>query len=82
MNKRGTGLLFGIIVAFMIFASGVLVVNLIKGDVDDARTGLNCSDVTISDGAKLTCLGVDLAIPYFIIAFVSIAGGIVSARFL
>ena len=70
MNKRGQ-MGIAIIIAIMIFLSGMVVINILKPDITLARnvaTGLDCSNASaISDGTKLTCLAVDLTIPYFII---------------
>lgn len=68
----------------MIFLSGIIVINILKPDITLARnttTGLNCSNATaISDGTKLTCLVVDLTIPYFIIIILSAAGGVITNK--
>lgn len=86
MNKKAQGLGIAIIVAITIFIVGILSVNFLKADITTARdptTGLNCSGSdTISDGTKLTCLAVDLTIPYFIILVFSISGGFIVRRFL
>jgi len=68
----------------MIFLSGIIVINILKPEVTLARnvaTGLNCSNAdVISDGTKLTCLAVDLVIPYFIIIIISSAGGVIANK--
>jgi len=79
MNKKGA-LFFSIITAVFVFMVGMVVINLIKPDVTLARNSDNlyCSNVTnISDGTKLTCLAVDLVVPYFIITIVAISIGII-----
>lgn len=85
MNNRGQGLLISVLIGVMIFMAGMLFTNFLKSDVTDARSslvGLDCSNTTISDGNKVTCLGVDLVVPYFIWAVISAAGGVIAARFL
>lgn len=83
MNNRGQ-IGISIIIAMMIFLSGIIVINILKPDITLARntaTGLNCSNATaISDGTKLTCLAVDLTIPYFIVIILSAAGGVVVSK--
>lgn len=84
MNKKAQmGLGFAIVVAIVIFMIGMINVNFIKDEVTRARgsTQMNCSDSTISDGSKLTCLLIDLVVPYFIIIIVATAGGLITARF-
>ena len=79
MNKKGA-LFFSIITAIFIFMVGMVVVNLIKPDVTLSRsaTNLDCTNVTgISDGTKLTCLAVDLVVPYFIITIIAISIGLI-----
>ena len=83
MNRKGSGLLLGLIVAVMLFAIGMLVVNFIKPDLGVAMSSLDCDQTAgnISDGTKVTCLGFSLVVPYFIILIISIAGGIIASKF-
>ena len=82
MNSKGQSLLFAIIGAVMIFMAGMLFLNHVMDDVTLSRTvGFNCDDSTISDGTKLTCLGIDLVIPILIISIVSLSGGLIINRF-
>lgn len=84
MNSKGQGVLMSVVIAALIFMAGMLFMQFLKSDVTDARapTGLDCQNSTISDGNKVTCLGVDIVIPYFILAVISAAGGVIMARFL
>lgn len=82
-GKKGQNLLLSLITAAMIFIAGILVLNHLMGDISLARTvGLDCSSSSISDGTKVTCLGVDLLIPLLIITIVSLAIGAVLSRFI
>ena len=76
MNKKGN-MFFGITVALFIYVIGVLFIPFLVDDVSTFRTEMECSDASISDGAKLSCLVGDLAIPYLILFFVSITLGII-----
>ena len=71
-----------VLVACMIFVAGVIVVNFLKDDISTARDSshLDCTNSSISDGAKVTCLGTDIVVPYFIVIFISAAGGLIAAR--
>jgi len=82
MNKKGSGMLLGIVFAVMIFIVGMLFVNYFFDDVTLAvgTTQLDCDNSAISDGTKITCLGLDLIIPYFIVLVVSAAGGVIISK--
>lgn len=83
MNRKGQNLLLGIITGVMIFMAGMLFLNHLMGEVSLARTvGFDCSSSTISDGTKVTCLGVDLVIPIVMVAIVSTAAGAILSRFI
>ena len=71
-----------VIVGIMIFIIGMMSINFIKDEVTTARdaTNLNCADSTISDASKLTCLAVDLVVPYFIVIVFSLTGAGIIAR--
>ena len=86
MNRKGGATLIAIITAALIFMSGMLMVNFFKSDIDDFREKMGCNsantnDAILSDGSKLVCLGSDLTIPYFIVAVISTAGGVILAKF-
>ena len=82
VNNKGQTLGMVILFAIIIFAFGVLFLNIFLPDVASARTDLDCSNTAISDGNKLACLFVDIAVPYYIWGILSLAGGIALSRFL
>lgn len=84
MNRHGEGLMMAIIIGVLFFAAGVMFINLISDNVTSAEssTGLDCNDLTNSDGTKLTCLATGIAIPYFVLIVFSTAIGVVASRFL
>ena len=81
MNKFAQlGIGFAIVCAIMIFIVGILNVNFIKDEITRARGDAVCS-APDSDGTKLLCLTLDIVLPYFIIIVVSLAGGLILAKF-
>ena len=85
INKRGN-LGVTIVVSITFFVVGLMFINFLTPEIITTRasvTGLNCANASaISDGAKLTCLAVDLVIPYFILLIFSAAGGYITAKFI
>lgn len=82
-NKAQAGIT--IIIAIMIFIVGMSAINLLKPEVTSLResTGLNCVNASaISDGTKLTCLAIDITIPWVIITVFAVAGGLVFTKFI
>ena len=80
MNKKGSAYAV-IIVAFILFTTGLIVANFLKAPIDDARTGLDCANSAgISDGTKFLCLNIDFVMIYFIILIFSIAGGVLADK--
>lgn len=59
----GIGMVFA---CFVIIAAFVLIIP-ISSLIDTARTDLGCNNTSISLGEKLTCLAVDIYLPYFIL---------------
>lgn len=84
MNKKGQTLGIAMIIGITLFIVGMMSINFIKDEVSTVvnAENLDCADSTISDGNKLTCLAVDLVVPYFIVLVLSTAGGIIAARLL
>jgi hypothetical protein len=73
--KRKGNIFFGAVVGLIIFVFGVLIIPFFADDITTTRVALDCTNTSIYDGTKLTCLGTDLVIPYFIWFFVSVAVG-------
>lgn len=71
-----------LLIAAMLFAGGMIFLNPLKESIDTFRTDIECSSATISDGSKVLCLGGDLGIPLFVLAVLSLSGGIVTAKWL
>lgn len=76
MNKKG-GMFLAVAIALLVYITGVLFIPFIVDDVDTARADLDCSNTSISGGTKLTCLQVDLVVPYLIWFFISLALGFI-----
>lgn len=87
-NKAQSGgisaLGFSAVVAIVLFIMGMTLFNFIAPQVDIARNtdNLDCTNPIISDATKLTCLGVDIVVPYYIILIFSAAGGVITYRLL
>lgn len=81
MNKRGQTMPLAILAALGIFIIGFMFVNFLMPEVTTFRADMDCaSAATISDGGKILCLIGDATVPYFIIAVVSLAVGVIVAR--
>lgn len=83
MNSKGQNFLLALITAVFIFAAGMMFLNHIPDDVSAAKViGLDCTNSTISDGNKATCLAADAVVPIVFLAIVSLAGGAILSRFI
>lgn len=76
MNKKGS-LFIGFLFAFFFFLIGIVMLPFMKDGLTDARNDIGCTNSSISDGAKVTCLFVDVGVPYFIIAILVFVGGMI-----
>jgi len=76
MNKRGS-MFFGIAIGIAVWIFGVLLIPFLMSDVTTFRDAMSCSDTTISGGTMLSCLIGDVAIPYLIFFFISLAIGFI-----
>lgn len=74
LNKKG-GAFMTLLIAVVFFMFGVLIIGLLFPLISGTRGDLSCSDNTISSGNKLTCLGIDMLVPAFVISLVLIGGG-------
>jgi hypothetical protein len=74
MNKKG-GIFLSVVIALLIFITGVLFLPFIMDSITNFRSSLDCSNSLISNGEKITCLMGDSVVPYVIWAFTSLALG-------
>lgn len=86
MNKKAEigSIGFSIVIGISLFIVAMAVVNLLTPEITNARaaTALDCTNSSISDGTKLTCLAVDWAIPGYFLAIFAAFGGMVITRLL
>ena len=76
MNKKAN-IYFGVVVAIIVWVSGILILPYIVGDTTTFRIAMDCTNGSISDFSKLNCLAGDSIIPYFIWTLVSLAIGFI-----
>lgn len=65
-NKRGQILLLGMMIAVFVFIFAMITAPVIKEMIDYGRSGMDCTNNSITTGQKLTCIAIDLILPYFI----------------
>jgi len=68
MNRRGQAMLVGVMIAIFVFVFAIICIPALKEVTNLARgtTSLDCTNSSISTGNKMTCLIVDLYLPYFV----------------
>jgi len=83
VGKKSQAAMVGLMIGIFILMMGLIFIDPIKDVITEVRgtTQLDCSNSTISDGNKMTCLVVDLTLPYFIVVVFSLAGGWMAAKF-
>jgi hypothetical protein len=75
-GKNGN-LFLGAVFMILFFMLGMWMLPFMKDEVTSARTSLDCTNSSISDGNKVTCLTTDVTVPYFIIIIMTLAGGFI-----
>lgn len=81
MNKKGQTMPLAILSSIAIFIVGFTLVNFLLPEVNTFRANIGCATPSaISDGAKILCLAGDGIVPYVIIAIISLAIGVITAR--
>lgn len=74
MNKKGS-VFFGLAIGLFIFAAGILILPFFVDTIVSVRELLDCSSTSITGGTMITCLQIDLIIPYLIWFVTSLALG-------
>lgn len=79
-GKKGN-MYMGIIFAIFFFMFGMLILPLAKDGVTGARTDIGCStSLTLSDGSKAICLGLDIGVPIFIVSILTFVGAFIGDK--
>lgn len=84
LNKKGQTAILGIMIGVFVFLLAMTFIDPLSDVITESRAAdqLDCDNSSISDGKKLTCLMVDLILPYFIGVVIAVAGGYLGARIL
>ena len=84
MNRRGQVMLVGLMIGIIAFMAAMVFIDPIKDVVTVSRgaTQLDCSNDSISDGNKMTCLMVDLLLPGFIGVVFGLAATAIGSKFI
>lgn len=77
MNKKGGAFFFGLGIALFVWIIGIMIIPYFQDSVDLFRTDMDCTNTSITDGAKVTCLYGDALMPFFIIFIVGVVLGII-----
>jgi hypothetical protein len=82
MNNHGQAAMVGLMIGVFIFLLGMGFIDPMRDVITEVRASdqLDCDNSSITDGAKMTCLAVDLTLPYFILIVLATAGAWVSAK--
>ena len=84
MNNKGQVVMFGILITAMIIIFSIFLIDPLTDILTDVRNGsqLDCDNTSISTGRQITCLQVDLILPYFIgsMIFIGVAFAISMSR--
>jgi len=83
LNNKAQTALIGLMIGVMIFMMAMIFIEPLADVIDEAKddSQLDCSNSSISDNKKATCLIVELTMPYFIAVVIAVAGAFISARF-
>lgn len=82
MNNRGQVIFFTFMVGIVIILLAIAFAPGIKKQIDTARdsNNLDCSNSSISNFDKATCVVADLTIFHYVIGVVVLAGAVIAAR--
>jgi len=89
MNNKGSVAIFGLMLGLTIIILGLALAPAVSQATETARNqtngdtvGLDCSNSSISDFDKATCIATDLNIFYFIGSIILIGGSLIGIKIL
>jgi len=84
MNNKGQLALVGMMIGIFVILFAVISISPLA-DVVETQLGasqLDCENASITDGAKMTCLALDLIVPYFFLTVIALAGAYMTAKWM
>jgi hypothetical protein len=81
-NKHGQVIAYTLMLGTVIIILALALAPVVKEQVDNSRnaTNMDCSNASVSNFVKATCVISDISIFYFIGGLVFIAGAVITAR--
>ena len=82
LNRRGQVMLLGVMLFVFSFIVAVLLTSPVRTMTDTARDvdHLNCDANNLTTGVALTCVAVDLTLPFFIITVILSGAGLITSK--
>ena len=88
-NKKGQVVMYGLMIGIVVIILALSFIPSIDEFVSNARnqtsefgTGLDCSNSSISNFDKSTCLASDLSMPIFIGILIFIGGAVITVKYI
>jgi len=80
MNTKAQAIFVGLMIGIASFMFAMIVIDPMSDVITEARssTQLDCTNSSISDGHKMTCLAVDISLPLMIGVFIGLAGAFIT----
>lgn len=82
--KKGQVTILGLMLFTMVIIFAIMIIPFLQTNITEVRgtTGLNCSnEANLTTGGSMTCIAVDLILPYFIGAIILVGGGVVAYKY-
>ena len=82
-NNKGQVFFVGLMIGICAFMMAMIFIDPMTDVITESRASgqLDCSNASITDGQKSTCLIVDLMLPLFIGTCVGLAGAYITAKY-
>ena len=82
-NNKGQVALLGLMIGIIVFFAAMAFLPAMTSVISTARgtSQLDCTNSSISDGQKSTCLIVDITLPVFIGTIIALAGAYITAKY-
>ena len=84
MNNKGQVAVLGLMIGILVFFAAMAFLPAMTSVITTARgtSQLDCTNASISDGQKATCLIVDITLPVFIGTILGLAGAYMTAKYI
>ena len=81
MDVKGQATILGLMLFTMVLIFALMIVPFLRNQLEDTATQMGCQYENLTTGESMTCLAMDLFLPFFIGSIVLAGAGVIGYKY-